>query len=304
MEQLIIDEPNVPAAPLLPPNDPFNDFFSDARSPIDDPTVNGDIAAVLTNSVSTASIAPAQSDLVTLPVPVKIGDQLITTAVVRELTGADEEALARAAVSGEPERMLDSLLSCGVVALGSHRPNSQDLLDLAVANRDALLLGIRKATYGPEVKFDELRCQSCGEDFELSYYLEDVPSGEPLTGTHLLEIQVPLRRGGGVCLRMPTGSDQLAVLEQIRTKNINRAEQESVIMGRCLVRRYADQGEASAVTDGLAAARALSMADRSAIVRAMDKARPGPRLEDATVTCPACERSTEVPLNIQSLFRG
>lgn len=309
MEQLIIDEPNVPAAPLLPQNNPFNDFFSNARSPMDDPTVNGDIAAVLTSSVTTTPIASAQSDLVTLPVPVTFGGQLITTAVVRELTGADEEALARAAVSGEPERMLDSLLTCGVVALGSHRPNSQDLLDLAVANRDALLIGIRRATYGSEVKFDELRCQSCGEDFELLYDINDVPQGEPITGTrlagtHLLEIQVPLRRGGGVGLRLPTGSDQMAVLEQIRTKNINRAEQESLIMGRCLARRYTEQGEASAITDGLAAARALSMADRSAVVKAMDKARPGPRLEDASVTCPACERSTEVPLNIQSLFRG
>jgi hypothetical protein len=304
MEQTVINDPYVPAAPLLPPNDPFNDFFSGARSPAEDASVNADIASVLASSVGHTTIAPAESDLVTLPVPVRIGDQLITTAVVRELTGADEEALAKADASGEPERMLDALLTAGVVALGSHRPNSQDILDLPVADRDALLIGIRRATYGPEVRFEKLRCQQCGEDFELRYDLGDVPSGQPMAKDSLWELRVSLRRGGAVGLRLPTGSDQMAVLEQIRTRQLNRAEQDTLIMGRCLLRMINAQGEESAVSDGVQIARSLSMADRSAIVREMDKNRPGPRLEEASVTCPACERSTEVPLNIQTLFRG
>jgi hypothetical protein len=300
LETQSFPHPSIPAGPLLPSNDPFNDFFSGARSAVDDPSVAGDIVHALSKSVGHQEISQFTSELVQLPQPVTLQGHHIASACVRELTGADEEALARAAVSGQPERMLDVLLAAGVLSLGTITPTAADLLALPVADRDSLLLDIRIATYGPEMKFEQIRCQHCDADFELTYDLNEIDR-HPSTDS---VVAVALRRGGSVTLRFPNGSDQVEILTKIRTDNINRAEQDTLLIGRCLVNETATNGDQSAVVDGNARARAMSMGDRAAVLRALNDLRSGPRLDEATAVCPACSVRTGVPLSIDLLFRG
>ncbi|GAA2322278.1 hypothetical protein GCM10010149_89290 [Nonomuraea roseoviolacea subsp. roseoviolacea] len=302
-----------PAAPLLPDNNPQatgmaafyggTDPFADAASPVEDPTVTTQMASVLASAVQHTTIGAPEPDVVSLPAPIKYGDGWVNKATVRELNGGDEEALARAAVSGEPERVLDALLQRGVVSIGTLAPNAADLLKLAVVNRDALLLGIRIATYGTEIAFEKLSCTRCGENIELTYDLSDVPSRPPLPPGHDEGMVVPLRRGGRAVLRLPSGDDQVDILAAIRAKNITRAEQDTMLIGRCLV-ELRDAANTEVPVNGAETARELSMPDRTAILRALDEYRPGPRLEEASVVCPWCEQDTEVPLSIDILFRG
>lgn len=305
MEQKIIPNPEVPAAPLLPPNDaaPFgDDFFTGAKSPVEDPSVLTASKAVLSASVGHATIGDPVTDQVDLPVPVVVDGQVTRAAQVRELTGRDEEALARAAVGDAPERMLDVLLERGVVAIGGRKPTAPELSALPVGDRDALILAIRKITYGSEVRFDKITCSKCSQDIELTYDLDDVPvvRREDVS----VDVVVPLRRGGQARLRMISGDDQRAVLAAVRErKATTRAEQDTVLLGRVLVELTDARGQQIPLR-GEETARDLPSADRSAMIRALEDHRAGPRMDEATVTCPWCGRETEVPLSIDLLFRG
>ncbi|MEV4576023.1 hypothetical protein AB0K16_22535 [Nonomuraea jabiensis] len=280
-----------------------NDPFADARSPVEDPTVARDMHATISQAIQSATIADAETDIVHLPVPAVINGTQIRTAQVRELTGEDEEKLHRAMLSEEPERILDTLLQCGVVKLGELTPNAADLLDLAVASRDELLLGIRRVTYGKEVKIEELRCLHCGAKMYVSYDLDDVPRSAAANGLTDWRTTVKLRKGGTAVLRLPSGADQLTILGEIRERSINRAEQDTLLIARCLENVTLPDGTIQP-SGGITQAKAFGMADRAAIVKAMDENRPGPHLEDAKVTCPDCEKETGVPLSVDILFRG
>ena len=89
------------------------------------------------------------NDLVDLPGGIIRAD-VIRTAVVRELTGKDEEALARASQSLNPFHFVNTLLECGVVRFGQEDESEtrQLLKEALIGDRDALILGIRRATYG------------------------------------------------------------------------------------------------------------------------------------------------------------
>ncbi|MDP9870322.1 MULTISPECIES: hypothetical protein [Streptosporangium] len=325
MDNQIIHDPIVPAAPVLPRNDPAGfpslpplpqpavfdpmapapyDPMADAQHPAENPGVVSDVAAVMSSSINHTTIGAPAPDTITLPVPVVFNGVLVRTGRVRELTGYDEEELARAANSGIPERMPETLLQRGVVALGDTKPSPADLENLPVGVRDALLLAIRTATYGSEIHFEKLRCQRCSKDFELRYDLDDVPTTS-LDETVPAVVSVALRRGGRAQARFATGADTKAILAAIRDRQINRAEQDTILLARTLTSLTDAHGAGIRLPNGeaLDIARSMSMPDRSAILRALEDQRPGPRQEDATVTCPECEQETEVPLSLDVLFR-
>jgi hypothetical protein len=81
--------------------------------------------------------------LVDLPGGLIFNGEVIKTAEVRELNGRDEEAIGR---QGASARIWNTILTRAVVSIGN-LPASEDLLDkMLVGDRDALLLGIFRAT--------------------------------------------------------------------------------------------------------------------------------------------------------------
>lgn len=72
--------------------------------------------------------------------------EVIREAEVRELTGEHEEALVRVRRSGSFVKFVNMLLTCGVVTLGSEAATAKTLTRLLLGDRDALILGIRRAT--------------------------------------------------------------------------------------------------------------------------------------------------------------
>ena len=85
---------------------------------------------------------------------------LIKKAKVRELTGIDEEIIAR---SETEAKALQVILQRGLEELGDKRPSENDLDSLLAGDRDAILLGIRKATFGRTVEYKINGCNSCLE---------------------------------------------------------------------------------------------------------------------------------------------
>lgn len=199
----------------------------------------------------------------------------LTTAEVRPLDGADEEWLAAQSPELATAFVTTGLLARTVVALGSSSPpDPEALLALAVADRDLLLLAVRRATYGD--RFDVvLSCTACGEPMDVSFSADAIPVRWSPAPPVPLARSLPDGAGGTVEVRLrpPTGSDQEAAA----------AGEEApldVLLRRCLV----------AVADGPGGDEgwdALPDAARGAFAAAVEEASAAIELA-LDLTCPEC----------------
>src|SRR6185312_15632740 len=121
-----------------------------------------DVKSAAKSPLPTAEFPP--DDMVKLPAGYLHEGELIRRVTVRELTGEDEEALARAIQNPNPYHFLDVLVSCGVERLGtlSREASLAILPDLLVGDRDEIILGIRRVTYGDTVEVFNWLCPDCG----------------------------------------------------------------------------------------------------------------------------------------------
>lgn len=221
-------------------------------------------------------------------------DGINKTAIVKELTGADEEFLAgiesKAGVS-YPE-YLSALLKRAVVSIGEFEvkklPSIVD--DLIIADRDILFLAIVKATYG-KVKQFRVSCPHCKESSDMSL---DIDEQFPLEGNYeeaIKSLSVTLRDGSVINMRIPTGADTMAVTK----KGKNVAEQNTMMIARC-----ADID----IPNKEAWARSLNVGDRNALRDAMLDLKLGPRSGEVNDPCPYCGETISLPLDWVSLLFG
>lgn len=215
-------------------------------------------------------------------------------ARVRELTGADEEELARAGTN--PFRFFDTVIRRGTVEIGDAPANDRMLRALSIADRDTLLLAIRIATYGSEFEWEGWRCPHCGESSDLTFHLDDIEITSP--PLHQQEYIVLLRDGRAAKLRLPNGDDQAKIYER---EDYTVAEQNSVMISRCVMElRGPDDKE---LPVGPELGKQLGIADRKTIVKAMAAHTFGPQLENIKITHDACGKEAQVPLALGALFR-
>lgn len=219
----------------------------------------------------------------------------IRDAEVRELTGADEEALSKADAMRNPARYIQTLLTRAVVRLGPYEPPSKDhLAALLIGDRNALLLGIRKATYGTEIEMS-ITCPRCEQVLDIVFDLDtDIPvRALPDPSKRLYEVE--LRRGRKAKVSLPCGADQDAVLAGDSRRSVS--EMNTLMLSRCI---HEVDGQSMTV----AAARSLGMQDRRTVLDFLADQQPGPRLEEVNEECPACETKIPVPLDLFDMFRG
>ncbi|MGW0060358.1 hypothetical protein ACWDTT_10570 [Streptosporangium sandarakinum] len=283
-------------------NAPFRLPTDDApRTPVTDPSVLEASRRVLEASVQTTQVRAPEANTVTLPGGLNIGGQWVRTARVRELDGYAEEELGKAALSGLQEKPVDALLRAGVTHLGDVAATPALLDELLGGDGNALILAIRRATYGKTLEFSTLICPHCRAELEVKYDLGDVPTSELGQQGNLVE--VGLRGGRTAQVRLINRGDEKAVLAASRQAELSRPEQESILLSRCVISITGPEG-ARQLGGDLDAVRRLAMPDRQAIMAALDGQRVGPRFEEAVVTCSDCERSVEVPITLDTLFRS
>lgn len=237
-------------------------------------------------------LEPPADVCVKLPFGLLRDGEALRDAEVRELTGADEEALAR--VAGNPLRYLDTLLLRGTVQIGGGGVDQKALRELTMADRDTLLVAIRRATYGTTLTFSALTCPHCGQSSDVTVHLDELDDPQPfdpLTRT----FDVRLRRGTAV-VRQPTGEDQHALDGSER----NLAEKNTLLIARCVVSADLGDGE---VRGSEAFAKGLGVLDRRAILRAIDEHAYGPKFADVSFVHEACGREVPLPLTAGDLFR-
>ncbi|MGW1261185.1 T4 family baseplate hub assembly chaperone [Streptomyces drozdowiczii] len=215
-------------------------------------------------------------------------------AEVRELTGADEEAIA--AAGNNSYKIFEALLLRGVRTVGNEFMNRQLAGELLIGDREYLVMAIRRATFGDELDFTELPCPHCDELVDLTVPLGAIPFTR-LDDHEQTEFEVPLRRGETAVVRLPNGEDQAAVLS---LKGDNLARQDSEILSRCVLRiRHADGTETKRPP-----ATTLGMSARKKILAFLTETQPGPRYNDFSFTHDTCGKEVPLPISLAVLFRG
>ena len=206
--------------------------------------------------------------------------ELHKTAEVRELTGADEEAVAKAGSTG---KALNVLLQRGLVKLGANDAKKDDLDILLSGDRDAILLGIRRVTFGPTLTL-ATRCMSCSsEDNTEINLIDDVPV-RVLEDSDDREWVVKTKLGDAV-IALPNGIVQKKLMEN---SDKTAAEVNTLLLSGCIVSLD------GAPSVGASTALSLGMADRSKIIEEIIARNPGPRLGEVTKACKADRKSTRL----------
>lgn len=238
--------------------------------------------------------APGQDEW-PMPGGIVIDGNVFRKARVRELNGEDEEFLARALAAQDFNRYQQVLLERGVTHLGSTEATPELLDRLIVGDRDALILGVRIATYGETLDMDVM-CQHCGVDSKIRVdFTVDVPMKPLAFSIEEPEQQVELSKGSWAMVRLANGAD-VRYLSGLENKTV--AEANTELLTRCVKEINGNRDVTKQVI------RSLSMRDRTALVNWMADNQPGPEYDKVKHTCVVCGKETPLELSTGDLFRG
>jgi hypothetical protein len=234
--------------------------------------------------------APSSDTLVHLPGGyLTDAGEVIKTAEVRELTGRDEEAIAKTNTIG---KALTTILSRAVVSIGKNRVTDEVLDNLLAGDRDALLLGIYKATFGPTADIESY-CAGCGTDKTVQVDIDNDIStkalGDPIAGR-----KFTVFGKHEYVVTLPTGVVQREI--------ISSTDKTAAELATLLLERTVQEIDGNPVFSK-AQIQGLGVSDRRLIGAELAARAIGPQLENITVQCPDCEGEVEVPINFGTLFR-
>jgi hypothetical protein len=220
-----------------------------------------------------------------------------TEVELRELTGADEEALAR---FNDPIDFFDGVLVYGTARIGSKQltdlsfPERQSVLaELLVGEREQMFVHIARITYGDEKDISHT-CPSCSNEAETTLILSEDIELPVMENPHTVTNTIVTSKGDEISYRLTTGSDQLNVLKR---KGVNSAEQNTIILSQCITAVNGDP-----VVDPMNNARNLTMGDRRKILDLLVEAQPSPDM-NLNLACQNCGFDMIIPLSWGDIFR-
>jgi hypothetical protein len=219
---------------------------------------------------------------------------LVQSAEVRELNGYAEERLSRLDMAKNVAQYVTELLMLGLVSIGSEPATREMVRNLLIGDRDALVLGIRKATYGDEIDFT-LNCTTCDEESEIKVSIDDDIEVIKLDPPNERIFDVQLRNGSAKVMLL-NGVAQEAFSENIGKKT--QAEINTIMLAKSVVEINGNpvRGRDDPV-------RALSAGDRSTITDFIAERQPGPQFKEIKVPCATCGTEYPISLGLPSLFR-
>jgi hypothetical protein len=241
-------------------------------------------------------IPDAPDCVVDLPRGIFHAGEWHTEAEVRELTGSDEESLARVR---ETVDFFDQILALGVVRIGTIRladmvvgERQAYLSQLLLGERSQLLLAVVRATYGDD-KTIGVTCPACEHEQEIDLILS--VDFKPKEVDDLQQASYSYKaKSWAITYRLVTGGDQSAALSR---KGSTVAEQNSIILSRCIL---SVNGEI--LPDPLGFARKLGMKDRTKLLSLMVEKQPDIDLS-LKVPCIGCGGEMTLGLGWGDLFR-
>jgi len=214
-------------------------------------------------------------------------------ARVKELTGADEEGIARMMTGAAPGQYVNAVLAYGVSQVGQQEIEKMPLnermgvLDaLLIGEKELLFLNILRVSFGDQ-RTTTVQCQVCDAMSEVDFSItEDIPI-RPLDDPHRVTYDYETRSGARIEYRLVTGADQA---ESQRRPNISTPEENTIILSRVI-----ESYNGSPLVDPIRFARDLGAQDRRGLMRAINEHQPGPYFEEVKLPCSKC--------GAESLFR-
>lgn len=281
--------------------DPAYDFQRDPKTTdanydvapgeADDAVVQAAVSSILDPGAA-PQIGPPPPGEVRLPGGLVTPEGVYTTAQVRELTGQDEEALAKA---GTNVVRYNTALLRAVDSIGGKKPSADVLKSLLVGDREALILGIRIATFGKDVVYENVLC-ACGENLDVTLDLDTLDM-IVLDDREKREFEVPLRKGVAE-VRLTTVADSDLAME-LASKDATGAEQNTLILSRCVLNINGEPVKGSKEK-----VKNLSVSDRQTILKFLAEKQPGPRYDEVKSKHEECGNEIPLYLAVDNLFRG
>lgn len=238
-----------------------------------------------------ALITPPYDTVVNLPGGyVTFAGEVVTEAEVRELNGKDEEAIARAGTMG---KVLTTILSRGTVRVGAESATEEILDQMFAGDRDALLLGIYKATFGPTADVPTF-CKGCSDYREIRVDVDEDIKVRKLSDPIADRKFTVKGKKAEYTVVLPSGKVQK---ELTINPDKNLAELTTILLEGTVVEINGSRVFSKAQI------QEIGLADRRVIADALSKKTFGPVLEDVRATCPDCGGEVVAPINVGTLFR-
>jgi hypothetical protein len=217
--------------------------------------------------------------------------EVVRTAEVRELTGRDEEAIAR---SGSIPRAMNTILARGVVKVGSDAA-TEEVLDLLLGgDRDELLLGIYRVTFGNPAELSGY-CGTCDVVKDVSVDLHtDIKRKVLVDSANDRNFTVTGRKGVEYDVTLPIGKAQREMSDNLEKTG---PELATILLTHCV-----EKINGMAVYDKRQILD-IGASDRDLIAQEISTRISGPQFDDITVTCNDCGEEVVVPINVGRLFR-
>lgn len=236
------------------------------------------------------TLPPSNSEVMLPGGFIKPDGSIVKYAEVRELNGNDEEAIAKA---GSVGRALNVMLQRGLVSIGMEPAKREDLDYLLAGDRDAILIGIRRVTFGESVEFN-IKCPACSTALTVDVNVtEDIPVktlDDPIADRTFTYKS----RKGEIEVALPSGALQKKLMENT-DKTV--AELNTMLLSGCVKKI---NGNPSL---GATSVLGLGMADREALIQEILDRNPGPRFGEVKTACEACGLELPMPIGLADLFR-
>jgi len=209
---------------------------------------------------------------------------------VRELTGRDEEALARITNVG---RTLVAMIERGAVRLGQDDATPERMSQLVGGDWDTVLLAVRSVTFGPTV---ELRptCSGCRATYEVTINLMSDLSVRTANPEDLSWTVKGARHTYEVSLY--SGGTQRKVFDMM-------AEDKTIAVINTEVLHDSITKIDGLPVFGRDEIRDISLKDRRLLLDSIQQRRVGPDLQGVKIKCPTCGHEQNNPLDAAALFQ-
>jgi hypothetical protein len=215
--------------------------------------------------------------------------ELVMNAMVRELTGADEEAVSKTADIG---RGLMLILQRATSSIGDHVATTELLDSLLAGDREYLLLNIRRVTFGDDVKVTG-PCQECNTIQEFNINLDTDVTTKKLADPIADRAFNMKCKVGDVRVFLPNGT--------VQKKLLNNADKTAAELDSILLKECVESINGMVVLDPYQVLN-FGLADRRKLLTAISERNPGPELGDIKKKCSSCESEVTISLSLADLF--
>lgn len=239
----------------------------------------------------------APDSLLTLPRGLFHAGTWQKSVVTRELTGADEEKLAKV-----PDQLAfySTVIALGTESIGELSFDGMPLVDckqylnqLLLGERDMLFMKVTQTSFGNEKEIN-FNCSRCETEQSVTLLLDQDFPPKQVDNLEALVHSYTTTDGDVLEYRPAVGADQE---EAVTRKGASLAEQNTIILSRCITKRNGQM-----IVDPTRYARNLGIKDRQLILNALIALQP---IIDLTLKteCAACGGDQTLGLGWGDIFR-